>query len=107
VELVVTACQIQANVGGNLAEILETAAEMIRERVRLYGEINALTAEGRLSAGILAALPIFLALVVDRLSPGYLQPLFSTRAGLMMLGGASVAMLTGLALIKKMLNIQI
>ncbi|NSW56059.1 MAG: type II secretion system F family protein [Armatimonadetes bacterium] len=107
VELVVTACQIQANVGGNLAEILETAAEMIRERVRLHGEINALTAEGRLSAGILAALPVFLALVVDRLSPGYLQPLFSTKPGLIMFGGASVAMLAGLALIKKMLNIQI
>lgn len=107
IELVVTACQIQANVGGNLAEILDTAAEMIRERVRLHGEINALTAEGRLSAGILAALPIFLALVVDRLSPGYLQPLFNTRPGLMMFGGASFAMLTGVLLIKKMLNIQI
>jgi len=107
IELVVTACQIQSNVGGNLAQILDTTAEMIRERVRLQGEIAALTAEGRLSAGILAALPIFLAVIVDYLSPGYLEPLFTTQPGLIMFGGASMAMFVGLLLIKKMLAIQI
>jgi len=107
IELVVTACQIQANVGGNLAEILDTTSDMIRERVRLQGEISALTAEGRLSAGILAALPVFLAVIVNHLSPGYLDPLFKTKLGLLMFGGASVAMTMGLLLIKKMLNIQI
>lgn len=107
IELVVTACQIQASVGGNLAQILDTTSAMIRERVRLQGEIAALTAEGRLSAGILAALPLFLAVIVNHLSPGYLQPLVATRMGLIMFGGASVAMVAGLALIKRMLRIEI
>lgn len=107
IELVVTACQIQATVGGNLAEILDTTAAMIRERVRLQGEIAALTAEGRLSAGILTALPVFMALVVSHLSPGYMNPLIDTRVGLMMLGGAGGAMLMGVLVIKKMLAIRI
>lgn len=107
IELVVTACQIQATVGGNLAEILDTTAAMIRERVRLHGEISALTAEGRLSAGILAAMPIFLALIVSHISPGYLEPLVTTKFGLSLLGGASGTMVMGLLVIKKMLAIQI
>ena len=107
IELVVTACQIQATVGGNLAEILDTTAAMIRERVRLQGEIAALTAEGRLSAGILTALPVFMALIVSHLSPGYMNPLIETRVGLTMLGGAAGAMLMGVLVIKKMPRIQI
>lgn len=107
IELVVTACQIQSTVGGNLAEILDTTADMIRERVRLQGEIAALTAEGRLSAGILTALPIVLALVVNRLSPGYLSPLVETKLGLVMLGGGVGAMMMGVLIIKKMLAVRI
>ncbi|MCE5217273.1 type II secretion system F family protein [bacterium] len=107
VELIVTACQIQSTVGGNLAEILDTTAGMIRERVRLQGEISALTAEGRLSASILCALPIFLAIVVGHLSPGYLDPLFITPMGRLLLLGAGGAMGMGMLVIKKMMAVQI
>lgn len=107
IELVVTACQIQANVGGNLAQILDTTANMIRERARLQGEIAALTAEGRLSAGILVIMPPMLAALVSRLSPGYLDPLVYTPVGMGLLGGALGSMLLGILVIKKMLNVQI
>jgi len=107
IELVVTACQIQDNVGGNLGEILDTTAGMIRERVRLHGEIAALTAEGRLSAGILAAMPVGLAIVVNQMSPGYLDPLVQTKPGVYLLSGAIGATLSGLLIIKKMPAIQI
>ncbi len=107
VELVVTACQIQANVGGNLAEVLDTTAEMIRERVRLQGEINALTAEGRLSAGILTAMPGLLGVIVSRISPGYMDPMFQTKAGLIMVAGAVLSTLMGLLVIKKLLEVDI
>lgn len=107
IELVVTACQIQANVGGNLAQILDTTANMIRERARLQGEIAALTAEGRLSAGILVILPPMLAALVSRLSPGYLDPLLYTTVGMGLLGGAVGSMILGILVIRKMLNVQI
>jgi tight adherence protein B len=107
VELVVTACQIQASVGGNLAQILDTTSEMIRERSRLQGEIGALTAEGRLSAGILIVLPPVLGVLVSRLSPGYMDALFQTPTGLLLLGGASGAMLAGILVIRKMLDVKI
>jgi len=107
VELVVTACQIQANVGGNLAEVLDTTAEMIRERVRLQGEINALTAEGRLSASILTAMPGLLGVIVSRISPGYMDPMFQTKAGLIMVAGAVLSTLMGLLVIKKLLQVDI
>jgi tight adherence protein B len=107
IELVVTACQIQATVGGNLAEILDTTAGMIRERVRLQGEISALTAEGRLSASILIALPVLLGLIVNHLSPGYLTPLIQTHIGMMLSIGACSGMLMGMLVIRKMLQVQI
>lgn len=107
IELVVTACQIQANVGGNLAEILETTADMIRERARLQGEIAALTAEGKLSAYILIGLPIGLAVVVSRMSPGYLDPLYQTHQGLQLLALAIGAMMVGVLIIKKMLSVDL
>lgn len=107
IELVVTACQIQATVGGNLAEILDTTAAMIRERVRLQGEISALTAEGRLSASILVALPALLGLIVNHLSPGYLNPLVQTHVGVLLSIGAGSGMLMGMLVIRKMLQVQI
>lgn len=106
-ELVVTAMQTQLTVGGNLAEVLDNIAGMIRERVRLQGEINAATSEGRLSAGILVAMPIVMALAISAVNPGYLDPLFKEREGIMLLVGAGLLMLTGVVIMKKMLDIDI
>ncbi len=106
-ELVVAAIQTQLTMGGNLAEVLDKIAGMIRERVRLQGEINAATSEGRMSAGILVAMPIVMALVISVINPGYLDPLFHEKAGIMMLIGAGLLMLVGIIVIKKMLDIDI
>ncbi|MFO8081669.1 MAG: type II secretion system F family protein [Armatimonadota bacterium] len=106
-ELVVAAMQTQLTMGGNLSEVLDNIAGMIRERVRLQGEIDAATSEGRLSAAILIAMPIVIALAISAINPGYLDPLFTERLGLMMLGAAGGLMLTGVLIIKKMLDIDI
>lgn len=106
-ELVVAAMQTQLTMGGNLSEVLDKIAGMIRERVRLQGEINAATSEGRLSASILVAMPVVMALVISAVNPGYLDPLFKERLGIMLLMGAGLLMLTGIIIIRKMLDIDI
>ncbi len=106
-ELVVAAIQTQLTMGGNLSEVLDNIAGMIRERVRLQGEIDAATSEGRMSAGILVAMPIVMALIISAISPGYLEPLFQERLGLALLGGAFLLMVTGMIIIKKLLDIDI
>lgn len=107
VRLLVTAVQIQSKVGGNLAEVLETTAEMIRERFQLTAEIAALTSEGRLSAGVLTVLPIGLALMITVLNPNYLRPLITEPIGIAMLVVGGTLMLLGLLVIKAMLNVDV
>ncbi len=106
-ELMVSAIQTQLTMGGNLSEVLDKIAGMIRERVRLQGEINAATSEGRMSAGILVAMPIIMAVIISVVNPGYLDPLFEERLGIMMLIGAGLLMVTGMVIIKKLLDIDI
>lgn len=74
-EWVVQAIHINREVGGELAAILEAVGETVRERQRLARQVNALTAEGRLSAILLTALPIFLVVMLSILSPGYFTPM--------------------------------
>jgi tight adherence protein B len=106
-ELVIAAVQTQLTMGGNLAEVLDNIAGMIRERVRLQGEINAATSEGRMSASILVAMPIIMGVAISVINPSYMEPLFTEKLGLMMLGGAGLLMLAGIAIIHKMLDIDI
>jgi len=75
-DLVVTAISIQSQVGGNLATVLDSIAHTIRERVRLIGEINTLTAMQRYSGYVITALPVGLGLILLVISPGYMGPLF-------------------------------
>ncbi|MGE5530785.1 MAG: type II secretion system F family protein [Bacteroidota bacterium] len=106
-ELVISAVQTQLSIGGNLAEIMDNISSMIRERVRLAGEIAAATAEGRMSAGILGGMPFAMAFLINVVSPGYMAPLFTSTFGLILLGAAGGMMLTGILIIKKMLEIDI
>ena len=106
-ELVISAVQTQLSIGGNLAEIMDNISSMIRERVRLAGEIAAATAEGRLSAAILGGMPFGMAFLINVVSPGYISPLFHSTLGLMLLGVAGGMMLTGVLIIKKMLEIDL
>jgi tight adherence protein B len=106
-ELIVAAIQTQLTVGGNLAEIFDSIAEMIRERVKLLGEMQAATAEGRLSAGILVAMPFGMALIVNTMSPGYLAPLFHTQLGLVLIGVGASLMVVGGLVMRKLIDIDV
>ena len=106
-DLMVTAITVQRQVGGNLAEILDSIAETIRERVRLLGEVRALTAEVRISAWILGALPFVTGLALAVTSPDYITKLFQSTAGLVLTGGAAVMMFIGVLILRKVSTIEI
>jgi tight adherence protein B len=76
-DLMITAVNIQHEVGGNLAQILETIGHTIRERIRIKGEIQVLTAQGRISAYVITALPFALAVFITLLNPDYMAPMFT------------------------------
>jgi tight adherence protein B len=76
-DLLVTAVNIQHEVGGNLAQILDTIGHTIRERVRIKGEIQTLTAQGRISGYVITALPILLAGYIQLVNPEYMAPMFT------------------------------
>jgi tight adherence protein B len=106
-EWVVDAIRINKQVGGNLAEILDQVAETIRARNRLRRQISALTAEGRLSGIVLAALPIVMAMVLYTTNPDYLSPMFSRTAGQIMLGFGIGLLITGGLWLKKLVNVEL
>ncbi|NNJ10485.1 secretion system protein [Chloroflexales bacterium ZM16-3] len=76
-DLLITAVNIQMEVGGNLAQILDTIGHTIRERVRIKGEIQTLTAQGRISAWVITGLPIGLAAFISVVNPTYMAPIFT------------------------------
>jgi tight adherence protein B len=106
-DLMVTAVQIHRVVGGNLAEILDTIATTIRERVRIKGEIRTLTAQARMSGWIIMLLPIALAGILTVISPEYFTPMFHETIGRIMLITSGFSMLLGYALIQKIVNIEV
>ena len=75
-DLVITAVNIQREVGGNLAEVLDTISFTIRERVRIKGEIRTLTAQGRVSGWIISLLPIVLGFILFLINPEYVSQLW-------------------------------
>ncbi|MDQ1375640.1 MAG: pilus assembly protein CpaF [Actinomycetota bacterium] len=103
---VVQAIRIQQTVGGKLADLLHTLADFIRGREEIRREINVLTAEGRISAWVLGGMPIALLLAIQVLNPGYAAPLFRGW-GLMVLGMTGVSIAVGVALILRMVKIEV
>lgn len=106
-DLMVTAVQIHRVVGGNLAEILDTIATTIRERVRIKGEIRTLTAQARMSGWIIMLLPVALAGILTVISPEYFTPMFHETLGRIMLITGGFSMLIGYAIIQKIVNIEV
>ncbi|HVV36926.1 MAG TPA: type II secretion system F family protein [Acidimicrobiales bacterium] len=104
---VVMAISIQRNVGGNLAELLDTVADTMQARTRLRREVKALTAEGRMSAIILVIMPPALMLAMRVLSPGYLDPLFGETVGKIMLGIGASLMVAGWFWMQKMIKVDV
>jgi tight adherence protein B len=106
-DLVITAVLIQRQVGGNLAEVLESIAGTIRERIRIKGEIRTLTAQGRMSGVIISLLPVALLVALKLINPGYIDLLFTNQVGQMMLGIAIFGQILGVMAIQRIVNIKI
>jgi tight adherence protein B len=103
----VMAINIQREVGGNLAEILDTLASVIRERNTIRRQIQVLSAEGRLSVWILAILPIAIGLYMAKVNPDYISLLFTTQIGLVMVVVAVSLMILGVLWMRKLVKIRV
>ena len=98
---------VQRETGGNLAEIIENIAHIIRERFKLRSKIRVLSAEGRLSAIILIAIPCVLCVVLRFMNPGYINTLFTDPAGRVAVGIGVCLMVAGIIVMKKMVDIRV
>jgi tight adherence protein B len=98
---VVSAVTIQRQVGGSLAGIFDMVSEAVRERQQFARRIKALTATGRMSAYVLMALPIGLALALTAMNPEYMSPLYSTSLGRTMITGGLLMMAIGSLVLRK------
>ncbi len=113
-ELMVTAIAIQHQVGGNLAEILDSIAYTIRERVRIKGEIKTLTAQQRMSGYLVGFLPIGLTGILFLVAPTFMDPMFKKPpevlglpAGVCVLFVAGIAMFIGFMIIRRIVDIEV
>jgi tight adherence protein B len=106
-KMCVTAVMIQRETGGNLAEILEKVAYTIRERFRIMGDLKTLTTSSRLSAWLLCALPIFVTFVITAMNPEYMSILWKDHRGHYLIVAALFLQLTGMLIIRKILDIKI
>jgi len=106
-KLCVTAILIQRETGGNLAEILEKVAYTIRERFRIMGDLKTLTTSSRMSAWLLCALPIFVALTVTVMNPDYMSVLWKDPRGHYLIAAALFMQITGMLIVRKILKIKI
>lgn len=104
--LVVSAVLIQRTTGGNLSEILSTISNTIRERIKIKGEINSITAQGRMSGLIIGALPIGIAAVLMVVNPEYMSTFFTTTAGNIMLIVSVVMEVVGFFAIRKVVTVE-
>jgi tight adherence protein B len=107
VRFFVTALLIQKETGGNLAEILDGLARVIRDRFRIYREVQVRTAQGRLTAGILIALPIAMLLILTALNPKYVGVLFTDPMGPVVLVTAAIMQIIGSAILWKIIHFEV
>jgi tight adherence protein B len=113
-ELMATAISIQYSVGGNLAEILDSIAYTIRERVRIKGEIRTLTAQQRLSGYVVGGLPFALAFFIYLAAPAFFDPMFENPpgiiglpAGVIILFVGAIMMIVGFLAIRRIVDIEV
>ena len=103
----VVAVLIQRESGGNLAELLDNISSIVRARLKLLGEVRTLSAEGRLSAQILIALPFVTAAFINLLTPKFMQILWTDPAGLRLVGAALVIMALGVIWMRSIIRIRV
>src|SRR6266571_1347939 len=105
-EFIVTAILLHIRVGGNLAEVLDTISDTLRDRLQTKRDMSVLTAQSRASATIITGLPILLALGLYVFVPGYYAPMTSTWVGYAMLGFAGFMILMGNLIIQRMTSLE-
>ncbi|MCO4772534.1 MAG: type II secretion system F family protein [Deltaproteobacteria bacterium] len=105
--LVVSCLLLQRQTGGNLVELLDNIASTVRARTVFDSKVRALTAEARLSAGVLASLPFFVSAALIALRPTYLLPLINEPLGLWLLGTSAVAFTTGLITLRNIAQVEV
>jgi tight adherence protein B len=98
---------VQRETGGNLAEIIESLAHLIRERFKLHQKVRALTAESRLSGVVVTALPFLFAVIVSVIRPGYLSPLFEDPLGKFLIVGGLFMLALGGLVMKRLVNVTV
>ena len=103
----ITAILVQKETGGDLTEILDRTTHVIRDRIRIEGEIKTYTAQGRLTGWILGALPIIMLIILNIVTPGYSAPLFHDPLGQDMLYVGGTLIVIGGLIIRKIVNIQV
>jgi tight adherence protein B len=107
VSFFVTAVLVQKQSGGDLAEVLDNIGGVIRDRVKLFGQVKALTAEGRLSGWVLMALPPVMLLVLLFMNPRYINTLLNHDSGWTILGVAAFWQFLGYLMIRKIVDIEV
>jgi tight adherence protein B len=103
----ITAILVQKETGGDLTEILDRTTHVIRERVRIEGEIRTYTAQGRLTGWILASLPVIMLILINIVTPGYSAVLFHDPLGQDLLYAGGTLIIIGGLIIRKVVNIQV
>ncbi len=106
-DLVVTTVLTTRQIGGNVAEIFDRISDTIRQRNQLYGKINALTAQGKLQGIIVGLLPLFLGMIMYKIDPNLMRPLFTEPLGWLAIGLVVVLEAIGAFLIKKIVTIDV
>ncbi|HWT46380.1 MAG TPA: type II secretion system F family protein [Vicinamibacterales bacterium] len=102
-----TAVLIQRETGGNLSEILENLAHVVRERFKILRQVRVYTAHGRLTGYVLLALPVFLVIALSFINPEHMQLLFRERIGHMLLGATVVMQTIGYFWIRQVVKIEV
>ena len=106
-QFLITAILVQKETGGDLTEILDRTAHVIRDRIRIEGEVRTHTAQGRLTGWILGLLPIILLVMINIASPGYSSVLFHDPTGQKLLYAGGILILLGGLIIRKIVDVKV
>jgi tight adherence protein B len=104
--MIVSAVLIQRQVGGNLADIVDSISVTIRDRLKIKGDVKVLSASGRISGMVIGLLPVFLIGVLSLLNPNYIMAFFDTTLGMVLISLAGMMEIIGFLFVRKIVNIK-
>jgi tight adherence protein B len=106
-DMMITAINVQREVGGNLAEVLDSIAFTIRERVRIKGELQAMTGQSRMSGYMVGMVPVALVVFLYLLNPDYMGQMFEHQCGYAMVACAAIGVAAGFAVMNRVMQIDV